>query len=365
MAKEFRTGLAARLRRGAAGRLAGAVCAAALAAAVGMLAAPANAEGQLNIYNWGEYINPEVLKKFETDTGIKVNLDTYASNDEMLAKVRTGDTGYDIVFPSVYMQDIMANLDLLEKTDINQYEGFKNIDPQFLKAKTDPKGEYCLPYAWGTVGIGYNRDVLGKDIKGWKDLIETVKAKNLKFALLDDMREVLGVGLILNGKSVNSTDPEDLKQAAQTIIDMKPYVAAFTYESRPMVAAGDIAAAHWFVGAMIDVFQNPKKLGYVIPEEGATMYQEDICVLKTAPNKENAKKFLEFYTQPEVAALNIAQQTNGTPNVPARALEPENIKNSQEINPPQDVMKRLQIFVDLGADIRKYDRVWTTIKTAQ
>ncbi|MGN6536716.1 MAG: extracellular solute-binding protein, partial [Mesorhizobium sp.] len=182
---------------------------------------------------------------------------------------------------------------------------------------------------------------------------------------LDDMREVLGVGLILNGKSVNSTDPEDLKQAAQTIIDMKPYVAAFTYESRPMVWAGDIAAAHYFVGAMIDVFQDPKTLGYVIPEEGATMYQEDICVLKTAPNKENAKKFLEFYTRPEVAALNIAQQTNGTPNVPARALEPEKIKNSQEINPPQDVMKRLQIFVDLGADIRKYDRMWTTIKTAQ
>ena len=365
MEKNSRSGRSAASRRGMAGRLANAVGAAALAAAVVVSAPSAKADGQLNIYNWGEYINPAVLKKFETDTGIKVNLDTYASNDEMLAKVRTGDTGYDIVFPSVYMQDIMANLDLLEKTDINQYEGFKNIDPQFLKAKTDPKGEYCLPYAWGTVGIGYNRDVLGKDIKGWKDLIETVKAKNLKFALLDDMREVLGVGLILNGKSVNSTDPEDLKQAAQTIIDMKPYVAAFTYESRPMVAAGDIAAAHWFVGAMIDVFQNPKKLGYVIPVEGATMYQEDICVLKTAPNKENAKKFLEFYTQPEVAALNIAQQTNGTPNVPARALEPENIKNSQQINPPEDVMKRLQIFVDLGADIRKYDRVWTTIKTAQ
>ncbi|THF57792.1 polyamine ABC transporter substrate-binding protein [Ollibium composti] len=370
MKKDYGTGFTVPARRGptrraVVRRLTGIVCATALTAAVGLFAAPASAEGQLNIYNWGEYINPEVLKKFETETGIKVKLDTYSSNDEMLAKVRTGDTGYDIVFPSVYMQDIMANLDLLEKTDINQYEGFKNIDPQFLRAKTDPKGEYCLPYAWGTVGIGYNRKVLGKDITGWKDLIETVKAKNLKFALLDDMREVLGVGLILNGKSVNSTDPEDLKQAAQTIIDMKPYVAAFTYESRPMVWAGDIAAAHYFVGAMIDVFQDPKTLGYVIPEEGATMYQEDICVLKTAPNKENAKKFLEFYTRPEVAALNIAQQTNGTPNVPARALEPEKIKNSQEINPPQDVMKRLQIFVDLGADIRKYDRMWTTIKTAQ
>lgn len=345
-------------------RAGGSVALLALAAAVASVSG-AMADGKLNIYNWGEYINPEVLKKFEADTGIEVNLDTYSSNEEMLAKVQAGATGYDIVFPSVHMQDIMAKLDLLEKTDINQFEGFKNIDPQFLRAKSDPKGEYCLPYAWGSVGIVYNREVLGKDITGWRDLVETVKAKNLKFNLLDDMREVLGVGLILNGKSVNSTDPEDLNKAAQSVIEMKPYVAAFTYESRPMVEAGDVAAGHFFVGAMVDVLREPKKLGYVIPEEGATMYQEDICVLKTAPNKANAKAFMEFYTRPEVAALNIAQQTNGTPNVPARALTPDNIKNSKEINPPQDVMDKLQIFVDLGNDIRKVDRVWTTVKTAQ
>ena len=337
------------------------LCIAALAMTTGL----ARADGELNVYNWGEYINPEVLKKFETDTGTKVNLDTYSSNEEMLAKVQAGATGYDIVFPSVHMHDIMSKLDLLHKTDINQYEGFKNIEPSFLRASSDPNGEYCLPYAWGSVGIMYNRDILGKDITGWRDLVATVKEKNLKFTLLDDMREVIGVGLILNGHSVNSTDPEELKQATQTIIEMKPYVAAFTYETRPMVEAGDVAAGHFFVGAMIDVLREPKKLGYVIPEEGATMYQEDICVLKSAPNKENAIKFMQFYTQPEVAALNIAQQTNGTPNKPARSLTPDHIKNSEEINPPPAVMERLQIFVDLGEDIRKVDRVWTTIKTAE
>lgn len=348
------------------GRMRAWMTSAALGAVVALAAAaPATAEGQLNIYNWGEYINPDVLKKFEADTGIKVNLDIYASNEEMLAKIQAGGTQYDIVFPSVHMQDIMAKLDLLEKTDINQFEGFKNIDPQFLRASSDPKGEYCLPYAWGSVGIVYNRDVLGKDITGWRDLVETAKAKNVKFTILDDMREVLGVGLMLNGKSVNSVDPAELQEAAKAIVEMKPLVAAFTYEARPMVEAGDVAAGHFFVGAMVDVFREPKKLGYVIPEEGATMYQENICVLKSAPNKDNARKFLEFYTQPEVAALNIAQQTNGTANVPARALTPPEIRDSKEINPPDDVMKRLQIFVDLGADIRQYDRVWTQVKTAQ
>jgi spermidine/putrescine transport system substrate-binding protein len=320
---------------------------------------------ELNIYNWGEYINPAVLKKFEEETKIKVNLSTYSSNEEMLAKIQGGATGYDIVFPSVHMQDIMAKLDLLEKTDINTFEGFKNIDPQFLRAKSDPKGEYCLPYAFGTVGILYNRKVLGKDITGWKDLIETAKAKNLKFTLLDDMREVLGVGLMLSGHKVNSTDPAELQQAAETVIAMKPYVSAFTYDSRPMVASGDVAAAHFFVGAMIDVFGKPEDLGYVIPEEGATMYQEDICVLKSAPNKDNAIKFLQFYTRPEIAALNVSQQTNGTANVPARQLTPDNIKNSKEINPTDETMKRLQIFEDLGAGLRQFDRAWTKVKTAQ
>ena len=320
---------------------------------------------ELNIYNWGEYINPAVLKKFEEETKIKVNLSTYSSNEEMLAKIQGGASGYDIVFPSVHMHDIMSKLDLLEKTDINTYEGFKNIDPQFLRAKSDPKGEYCLPYAFGTVGILYNRRVLGKDIVGWKDLLATVKEKGLKITLLDDMREVLGVGLILNSHSVNSTDPAELQQSADTIIAMKPYVAAFTYDSRPMVGAGDVAAAHFFVGSMIDVFGNPKDLGYVIPEEGATLYQEDMCVLKTAPNKENAIKFMQFYTRPEIAALNVAQQTNGTPNVPARQLTPDNIKNSKEINPSDETMKRLQIFDDLGSSIRQLDRVWTKVKTAQ
>lgn len=339
----------------------------ALGALAMLLAAATSAQagGELNIFNWADYVNPDVLKAFEDETGTKINLANYSSNEEMLAKIQGGATGYDIVFPSVHMQDIMAKLDMLEKTDINQYEGFKNIDPTFLRAKSDPTGEYCLPYGWGSVGILYNREVLGKDIAGWHDLLATVKEKHLKFAFQDDMREVLAVGLILNGKSVNSTDPADLQSAADTIIQMKPDVAAFTYDSRPMVQSGDIAAAHMFVGAMMDVFADPKKIGYVIPEEGATMYQENMCVLKSAPNKENAVKFLEFYTHPEIAAMNVSQQKNGTPNAPARDLTPDYLKNSKEINPSADTMKRLQIFEDLGPVLKQYDRVWIKVKTAE
>jgi spermidine/putrescine transport system substrate-binding protein len=324
------------------------------------------AEGSLHLYNWADYINPKVLQKFSEEFDIKIHLDTYSSNEEMLAKVQAGAVGYDLVFPSVHMHDIMQKLGLLYKTNINEYPGFKNIDPQFLRAKNDPKGEWCLPYAWGTVGIMYNRKKIGGDIKSWKELFDIAKAKGIKFALLDDMRETIGLGLILNGLSVNTTSMDDLKIAQQTIIDLNPYVSSYTYESPALVSSGDIAAAHYFTGALTTAFaDDPENLIYIIPEEGATMYQEDICVLASAPNKENAIKFLEFYTRPEIPVLNIEQQFNASPNIESKKLLPDYIKNHEGINPPQEVMDKLQIFIDIGKDIRKYDRIWTGIKTAQ
>ncbi|WP_208020384.1 polyamine ABC transporter substrate-binding protein [Vibrio viridaestus] len=326
-----------------------------------LLAANVQAEETLNLYNWGEYINPEVLKKFTEQTGIKVTLDTYSSNEEMLAKLQAGAKGYDIVFPSVHMQDIMAQLGLLEKTNINEYAGFSHIDKSFLKAKSDPKGEYCLPYAWGTVGIVYNKKQVAK-LDSWDDFFK-LPEQNKKIAMLDEMREVISVGLIKNGKSVNTTDRDDLKLAQDYIIKQKPHVSSFTYDSIPLVQSGDIAAAQWYVGAMLYVFQHPDDLAYVIPKEGATMYQEDMCVLKSAPNKDNAKKFLEFFTQPEIAALNAKQQTNGTANKDAIALLPDYIRTNPAINPPADVRAKLQLFEELGKGIKLYDRVWTKIRT--
>lgn len=329
----------------------------------GFVATTAQASGELRLYNWGDYINPEVLNRFTAETGIKVSLDTYGSNEEMLAKLQAGAQGYDIVFPSVHMHDTMAAIGLLEKTDINQDPAFANIDPAFLRAKSDPKGEYCLPYAWGTVGIFYNKNKVSKPIESWDDFFAEAQAGK-KVIMLDDMRETLGVGLIKDGKSVNSTEPAELKQAADWLIERKPLISAFTYDSVPMVQSGDAAAAHYFVGAMMYVKQDPQNLAYVIPKEGATMYQEDMCVLKSAPNKANAKRFMSFFLKPEIAALNSAQQMNGTPNKEALKLLPAELRDNPQVNPPAEVMAKLQIFEDLGKGLRQFDRVWTRVRTA-
>ncbi len=320
------------------------------------------AEGRLSLYNWGDYINPEILERFGKEHGVKVTLDTYASNEEMLAKIQAGATGYDIVFPSVHMHDIMAKLGLLEKTGVNRMKGFANIDTSALRARSDPAGEYCLPYAWGTVGIVYNRKKI-PELKSWKQFFEYARKNPKKVAMLDDMRETLGVGLIVNGRSVNSRAAAEVKAAQDVILANKPNIGAFTYEVIPLVQSGDLHAAHYFVGAMMYVLEKPDALGYVIPEEGATMYQEDACVLKSAPNKANALKFLEFLVRPEISVLNTIQQKNGSVNLEAIKLLPPEIRNNGNINPPAAVRAKLQIFEDLGKDLKTYDRAWTRVKT--
>jgi spermidine/putrescine transport system substrate-binding protein len=323
----------------------------------------AQAEGKLSLYNWGDYINPEVLQRFGEEFDVEVSLDTYGTNEEMLAKIQAGATGYDIVFPSVHMHDIMFQLGLLAETGIGQDPAFKNIDPKAIRAKTDPEAKFCLPYAFGNVGIVYNKAKAG-EIKSWADFF-ALGAKGEKISLLDDPRETIGIGHIVNGTSVNSTDEAEVVAAAQFIVDRAKDVSAFSYDIIPLVQSGDLAAAHWYVGANMYVAQMPDVLGYVIPEEGATIYQEDICVLETAPNKENAIKFLQFYLRPEIAALNVAQQMNGTPNIPAQALIPPELAQNRNIYPSPEVAAKLQIFEDLGRDLALYDREWTRIKTAQ
>lgn len=334
----------------------------AIASLVAVAAGPATAAGELHLYNWGDYINPEVIDKFGKEFDVKVSLDTYSTNEEMLAKIQAGATGYDLIWPSVHMNDIMLQLGLLEETHINQVKGFENIDPGALRSKQDPKADYCLPYAWGPVGIFYNKKAVGGDLKSWKEFFEFAAKNPGKITLLDDLRETLGIGLIMNGKSVNSHDPADLKLAEEYILKQKPNVAAFRYDVLPLIESGDMAASHYYVGAVLNANKRPDELGFVIPEEGATMYQEDICMLKTAPNKENGLKFMEFMTRPDISALNTTMLTNGSVNKAAVDLLPPELKNHPATNPSPEVRAKLQIFEDLGPDLKMYDRAWSRIK---
>lgn len=334
----------------------------ATAIALALSAPMASAEGNLALYNWGEYINPEVIEKFSTEFDVEVTLDTYSTNEELLARLQAGATGYDLVWPSVHMHDIMQKTGLLQPAGVNQMSGFENIDPGSIRSKEDPTAEYCLPYAWGAVGIFYNKELI-PELTSWQQFFDYAKENPGRVTMLDDLRETIGVGLIMTGSSVNSTDKEEIAAAEAYIMEQKPNIGAFRYDVIPLVTSGDMAASHWYVGAVLNVNQNPDLLGFVVPEEGATMYQEDICLLASAPNPDNAKLFMQFMMRPDISALNTERLTNGSVNTAAIELLPEELKDHPAVNPPADVRAKLQIFDDLGRALKLYTRSWDRIKT--
>ncbi len=332
------------------------------AAMLALMSQGAAAEGKLNLYNWGDYINPELIDAFSKEFGVEVTLDTYSTNEEMLARIQAGAAGYDLVWPSVHMHDIMQQLGLLQPANPNQMPGWENIDPAALRSQADPNGDYCMPYAWGAVGIFYNKKLI-PELKSWDEFFAYANANPGKVTMLDDLRETHGVGLIMTGSSVNSRNPDEIAKAEAFIAEQVPNIGAFRYDVIPLVTSGDIAAGHYYVGAVLNVLQDPENLGYVIPAEGATMYQEDICMLASAPNVENAKLFMQFMMRPESAAKNAERLTNGTVNTAALDLLPENLRSNPSINPPAEVRAKLQIFEDLGKDLRLYTKAWDRIKT--
>lgn len=342
--------------KGMLGRIVG------MASVLALSANMAAAEGKLSLYNWGEYINPEIVDEFSKEYGVEVTLDTYSTNEEMLARIQAGASGYDLVWPSVHMHDIMQQLGLLQPANPNKMPGWENIDKAALRSHEDPNGDYCLPYAWGAVGVLYNKTLI-PELTSWKQFFEYAKANPGKVTMLDDLRETLGVGLIMTGASVNSRDPDEVAKAEAYIMEQKPNIGAFRYDVIPLVTAGDVAAGHYYVGGVLNVLQNPELLGFVIPEEGATMYQEDVCLLANAPNPDNAKLFLQFLMRPEVAARNSERLTNGVVNTAAVDLLPDALKSNPSINPTAEVRAKLQIFEDLGKDLRLYTRAWDRIKT--
>lgn len=339
--------------------------AAATALALGLGASAAHAAEQLNLYNWTVYIDPAVIEDFQKETGIKVTLDNYGTNEEMLAKIQAGATGYDIVFPSVFMQDIMTQIGLLKSADLKTLKGYDNLDQSFFNAETDKSHDFCLPYNAGTTGLMYNKALTkGYDVTSWKIVFEPPPALRGKIAMLDDVRETIGAALVYNGFSFNSTDPKELAKARDTIAKAKPYWAAMLTDGiGDKVINGDFAVAHWWSGsAAQSVATKPDAVAYVIPKEGANGFQEDMCLLSKAKNVAPARKFMEYMMRPEVAAKNTNWLFGRTPNKAATPLVDKKLRENLNLYPTADVVSRLHLLKDLGDKTKLYDAVWTKVK---
>lgn len=324
--------------------------------------APAKAAGELNIYIWTNYLPREVIDGFEKKTGIKINVDTYDSNEAILEKLQSGVADYDIVVPSDYMMKILIPEGLVQTLDHARLPNFKNLDPRFLNQKYDPNNGHSIPYLWGTTGIGYDKQKIKEPVDSWRALFDARHTGRI--LMLDDAREAFGAALRILGKSINETDPAVLRQAADMLKKQKALVR--TYNSSDfanLLAAGDVDVAQGFNGEMAEVVANaPDRLAYGIPKEGGTLWIDNAALPKGARNLDAAYAFLDYVLEPEVAAKIVNGVHYAGANHAAFPLIDARIRQDPSIYPPQEILARCELIEDLGETTQLIDELWTEVK---
>jgi spermidine/putrescine transport system substrate-binding protein len=304
----------------------------------------------LNVYNWGDYIDPDLLTQFEEEYGYKVNYETFDSNEAMVTKIRQGGTSYDITIPSEYMIQKMIEEDLVLELDHSKIVGMENIDPRFLDLNFDPNNAYSVPYFWGTLGIVYNDKVVNEeDMTSWDDLWRPELKDNLM--LIDGAREVIGLGLNSLGYSLNSKNDKELQEAVAKLREMTANVKAIVADEIKMYMINEESAvAVTFSGEAADMMWENEHIHYVIPEEGSNLWFDNIVIPKTANNVEGAYDFINFMLDPENAAQNAEYIGYSTPNKEAMSILPADITEDEQFYPSDEMVSHLEVYEDLGSE---------------
>ncbi|MEK4455032.1 ABC transporter substrate-binding protein [Paenibacillus sp. FSL L8-0506] len=302
----------------------------------------------LTIYNWGDYVDPDLLKEFEKETGLTVIYQTFDSNEAMLTKVEQGGTTFDVVIPSDYAIAKMKEEDLLIPLDHSKISNLKNIDSRFMDLSFDPGNKYSVPYFWGTVGIIFNPEMTkGMDFTSWDSLWDSRLHNNI--FLVDGAREVMGVALNSLHYSVNDKDEVHLQEALTKLNKLSPNVKAIVGDEIKMLLANEEAAVGivWS-GDASEIMDENDKLDYVVPEEGSNKWFDNMVIPRTAKNVDGAHQFINFMLRPDVAAKNAEYVGYSTPNIPALELLPEETSEDTRFYPPAEITDRLEVYDNLG-----------------
>ena len=319
-------------------------------------------ERRLNIYIWTNYLPPDVVADFEKRTGIETRVDTYDSNETILAKLQSGVADYDIVVPSDYMLKVMIPQKLLREIDPASLPGFANLEPRLLDQRFDPGNRHSVPYLWGTTGIGYDKTKVAAPVDSWGALFDPRHAGRI--LMLDDTREAFGAALRLLGTSINETDPAVLRQAAEKLKEQKKLVR--TYNSSDfanLLAAGDVDLAQGWNGELAEVVAASQgRLAYVVPREGGTLWIDSLAIPASAQNVEEAHEFIRFVLEPEVAARIVNDVHYASANRAALPKIDAAIRDDPAIYPPPEVLERCEVIEDLGETTQLLDELWTEVK---
>ena len=315
---------------------------------------------RLHVFTWANYVGDEIRTGFESEFGVQVSVDVFASNEDLLAKLKSGASGYDVIMPSDFMVAIMIKENLLSALDVTKIPNFKNISTQFLNRDFDPENRYSIPYTWGTAGIAFDSSVVDPAPDSLSALWDNRYSG--KFSMLDDQREAIGVALKLLGYSVNTTNLSALAAAKEKLIEQKPLVKQYKNEADEILGTGDVAMAHCWSGDAFRAAARRPSIKYVIPKEGATQFIDTVCIPLSAPNKAIAAQFINYLLRPEINAKVTEFTKYGTCVPAARDYLPEALRNHPGIYPPAEVLNKLESLKDLGEFTRNYDRAWTEVK---
>ncbi|MGM9988236.1 MAG: spermidine/putrescine ABC transporter substrate-binding protein [Bacillaceae bacterium] len=318
----------------------------------------------LNIYTWADNFDQDLIDQFAKENNVKVNMDVYASNEEMLAKIQAGGAQYDIIQPSDYMVKTMVELDLLEEINKENVPNFKNLYDKFENPEFDPESKHAIVYTTGVTGIAYNKKYVKETPDSWADLWDP--AYKGRVVLLDDSREVLGMGLIKNKFSNSTTDVKQIEKAYNDLKALLPNLLAFDTNNIKQKFIGEEAyiGTVWS-GDTAFIYAENKDVDYVVPKEGATIWADTLAIPKGAKHKELAEKFINFVLDSKVAAQNYEAIGYMNPNEASVEFQSEEFKANKFLNLPEADLNRTQWLTEVGKTLKVYDEYWTKLKTGK
>ena len=319
----------------------------------------------LNVYNWGEYIDESVLSDFEAQTGIRVNYTTYASNEEMYAKVSSGAASYDVVVPSDYMIAKMQEEGLLAKLNFDNIPNYKYIGEDFKGLSFDPENQYTVPYTWGTTVLIYNKslvDPADAAAQSW-DLLWNEKYSG-QILMFDNPRDAFGIALTKLGYSMNSQNPDEWKAAAEELKRQKPLVQAYVMDQIfDKMGSGEAAVAPYYAGDALIIQEDNPDIDYYIPKEGANFFVDAMCVLQNSEHKAEAEQFINFMCETEVAVKTAEVIGYATPHTAAKALLDPAITSNPVVYADSSTLENTEVFLNLTPEIGQLQSdLWTNIK---
>lgn len=316
----------------------------------------------LNVYNWSNYMPPEVLDQFQQETGIHVNYSEFDSSETLYAKLKTNPKiGFDIIVPGSYYIPRMAQEDMLLPLDHDKIPNMRYLNPDLPNRPYDRDNTYSLPYTWGVTGIAVNKRYYNpNDIRTWKDLWSN-ELKN-QILMLDDMREVFSIPLMMMGYSVNDTNPEHIKQAYEKLRELLPNIRLFSSAPQSIYVDEDATVGMVWNGDAFQAQGENKNLAFIYPRDGFVLWVDTIAIPKYAPHVENAYRFLNFINRPDIAAKIAVYNGYSSPNKAAIELLPKNLRNNPVFNPPARVLQRAVMENDLGPANAIYEKYWQLLK---